>query len=160
DEMESQEWETGETDRNDELEPVDQNEEIDWDEFLHNTEYDGNNYSGSSDYSGSEDWRDLPDPYHESFLEELEQQVGLLDLTEKQKLIADQILGSLDQDGYFRREIEAVVDNIAFNEGVLTDSDEVEQVRKMIQQLDPAGAASSDLRGGLLMQLGLMDEGQ
>ncbi|HLR32594.1 MAG TPA: RNA polymerase factor sigma-54, partial [Fodinibius sp.] len=160
DEMESQEWETGETDRNDELEPVDQNEEIDWDEFLHNTEYDGNNYSGSSDYSGSEDWRDLPDPYHESFLEELEQQVGLLDLTEKQKLIADQILGSLDQDGYFRREIEAVVDNIAFNEGVLTDSDEVEQVRKMIQQLDPAGVASSDLRDCLLIQLELMDEGK
>src|SRR5690625_2917942 len=160
DELESQEWETEETDRNDELEPVDQNEEVDWGEFMHNTEYDGNSYSGSSDYSGNEEWRDMPDPYHESFLEELEQQVGLLDLTEKQKLIADQILGSLDQDGYFRREIEAVVDNIAFNEGVLTDSDEVEQVRKMIQQLDPAGVASSDLRDCLLIQLELMDEGK
>ncbi|NIU01202.1 MAG: RNA polymerase sigma-54 factor, partial [Aliifodinibius sp.] len=69
------------------------------------TEYDGENYSRGSSYSGGggdESWRDLPNPYHESLLEELEQQVSLLDFNEEQKLIADQILGSLDQDGYFR----------------------------------------------------------
>ncbi|SMO76854.1 RNA polymerase, sigma 54 subunit, RpoN/SigL [Fodinibius sediminis] len=156
-ELESSEWETDEAESSEELDPVDQNEEVDWDEFMHNTEYDGGNYSGGSGYSGNEDWRDLPDPYHESFLEELEQQVGLLDLTEKQKLIADQILGSLDQDGYFRREIEAVVDNIAFNEGVLTNKEEVETVRKKIQLLDPPGVASRDLRDCLIIQLELMD---
>lgn len=157
DEFESQEWETEKPEQEEELEPVDQNEEVDWEEFMNNTEYDGDNYSGGSGYAGNEEWRDLPDPYHESFLEELEQQVGLLDLNEKEKLIADQILGSLDQDGYFRREIEAVVDNIAFNEGVLTDSEEVEQVRKKIQQLDPPGIASRDLRDCLLTQLELME---
>lgn len=157
DELESQEWETEKPEKEEELEPVDQNEEVDWDEFMNNTEYDGDNYSGGSGYAGNEDWRDLPDPYHESFLEELEQQVGLLNLTEKEKLIADQILGSLDQDGYFRREIEAVVDNIAFNEGVLTDGEEVEEVRKKIQKLDPPGIASRDLRDCLLTQLELMD---
>lgn len=157
DEFESQEWEEEKPEREDELEPVDQNEEVDWEEFMNNTEYDGDNYSGGSGYAGNEEWRDLPDPYHESFLEELEQQVGLLDLTEKEKLIADQILGSLDQDGYFRRDIEAVVDNIAFNEGVLTDREEVEEVRKKIQQLDPPGIASRDLRDCLLTQLEMMD---
>lgn len=160
DELESQEWEeTEDTDKQEELEPVDQNDEIDWDEYMRNTEYEGESYSGGVGYSGNEDWRDLPDPYHESFLEELEQQVGLLDLTDEQKLIADQILGSLDQDGYFRREIEAIVDNIAFNKGVLTSSDEVEKVRKEIQQLDPPGVASRDLRDCLLVQLELMDAG-
>lgn len=159
DELESQEWEAEEPDQQqEELEPVDQNEEVDWDEFMHNTEYDGDNYSGGSGYAGNEDWRDLPDPYHESSLELLEQQVGLLDLTDKEKLIADQILGSLDQDGYFRREIEAVVDNIAFNEGVLTDDEEVEQVRKKIQRLDPLGIASRDLRDCLIIQLEMMDQ--
>jgi len=142
---------------NDDLDPVDQNEEIDWDEFMHNTEYDGQSYSGGGSY-GDESWRDLPNPYHESLLEELEQQVGLLDLDEEQKLIADQILGSLDQDGYFRREIEAVVDNIAFNKGTLTNEEEVEKVRKKIQRLDPPGIASRDLRDCLLVQLELMDE--
>lgn len=154
---ENQEWET-EKKENDELEPVDQNEEIDWDEFMHNTEYEGQNYSGGSSYGGNDSWRDLPNPYHESLLEELEHQVGLLNLDEDQKLIADQILGSLDHDGYFRREIEAVVDNIAFNKGTLTDEDEVEKVRKQIQQLDPPGIASKDLRDCLLVQLQLMDD--
>lgn len=156
-EMDSQEWEAEEADENEEVDPVDQNEEVDWEEFMQNTEYDGENYSRGSGYGGNEDWRDLPDPYHESFLEELEQQVGLLDLNDEQKLIADQILGSLDQDGYFRREIEAVVDNIAFNKGVLTNKEEVENVRKKIQRLDPPGVASKDLRDCLLIQLELMD---
>lgn len=158
DELESSEWETEESSKNDELEPVDQNEEVDWDEFMENTQYEGETYNSGSGYAGNEDWRDLPDPYHESFLEELEQQVGLLNLNEEQKLIADQILGSLDQDGYFRREIEAVVDNIAFNKGVLTDAEEVEKVRNKIQRLDPPGIASKDLRDCLLVQLQLMDD--
>lgn len=145
--------------REEELDPVDQNEEIDWEEFMQNSDFDGDNYQGSSGgYSGNEEWRDLPNPYHESLLEQLEQQVGLLDLSEEEKLVADQILGSLDQDGYFRRETEAVVDNIAFNKGTLTSEETVEKVRKKIQRLDPPGIASKDLRDCLLIQLKLMDK--
>lgn len=155
DEVGSEEWEE-EPEQSEELEPLDQNEEVDWDEFMENSQHEGESYSGGSGYAGNQEWRDLPDPYHESFLEELEQQVGLLDLDEEEKLIADQILGSLDQDGYFRREIEAVVDNIAFNKGVLTNEEEVEKVRKRIQRLDPPGVASRDLRDCLLVQLELM----
>ncbi|MFU8811968.1 MAG: RNA polymerase factor sigma-54 [Balneolaceae bacterium] len=135
-----------------EPDPVDQHEDIDWDSFLHNTEYDGNTYSGSSG-GGEEEWRDLPNPYHESLLEELEQQVALLDLDEEGELIADQIIGSLDEDGYFRRDMEAVIDNIAFNHGVLVGRQKVEAVRRAIQQLEPVGIASIDLRDCLLAQL-------
>lgn len=135
--------------------PVDQNEDIDWDSFLHNTEYDGMNYSSSAGGGGSidEDWKDLPNPYHETLLEELEQQVSLLNLDEDEILIADQILGSLDEDGYFRREIDAVVDNIAFNHGRLVNKEQVEEVRKKIQKLEPIGIASRDLRDCLLCQI-------
>lgn len=154
---ENQEWET-ERANDEEVDPVDQNEEIDWDEFMHNSDYEGGSYSGGSSYGGSDSWRDLPNPYHESQLEELEQQVGLLDFNEEQKLIADQILGSLDEDGYFRREIEAVVDNIAFNKGTLTNAEQIEKVRKQIQRLDPPGIASRNLRDCLLVQLELMDD--
>ncbi|PWN06079.1 RNA polymerase factor sigma-54 [Rhodohalobacter mucosus] len=141
------------------IDPVDQNEDIDWDSFLHNTEYDGTGYSGSSSPSGSadEDWRDLPNPYHETLLEELEQQVTLLDLNDEEMLIADQILGSLDEDGYFRREIEAVVDNIAFNHGKLVSAAQVEDVRQKIQELEPVGIASRDLRDCLICQARLSD---
>lgn len=155
-----EEWERESGEDKEELEPVDQNEEIDWDEFMHNTEYDGNHYGGSSGYSGNQQWRDLPNPYHETLLEELENQVSLLDFDEEQKLIADQILGSLDSDGYFRRDPEAVVDNIAFNHGILTNKEEVEKVRKQIQRLDPPGIASRDLRDCLLVQLDMMQNNE
>ena len=143
------EWE--EKEKSDEVEPVDQHEDVDWDSFMHNTEYEGSSYNSGG--GSREEWKDLPDPYHESLLEELEKQVSLLDLSEDEQLIADQILGSLDEDGYFRRETEAVVDNIAFNQGVLVNADDIEKVRKQIQQLDPIGIASRDLRDCLSCQL-------
>lgn len=153
------EWEDEESDANTELEendpdPVDRNEDIDWESFLHNTEFDGPS-SGSFSSVGSvdEDWRDLPNPYHESLLEELEQQVSLIELDETEKLIAVQILGSIDEDGYFRRDPEAVVDNIAFNHGSLSSIETVEKVRKEIQRLEPVGIASRDLQDCLLVQL-------
>lgn len=154
-ENEEIEWEEAEEQEGDsDPDPVDQNEEIDWDSFLHNTEYDGMNYSGTGSRSaGDDDWKDLPNPYHESLLEELEQQVSLLDLDEDEMLIADQILGSLDEDGYFRREIDAVVDNIAFNHGILVKASQVEKVRKQIQELEPVGIASRDLRDCLSCQV-------
>ncbi len=151
--------EEGANNDNDEVNPVDENEEIDWDEYMQNTEYDGKDYESS--YAGSqssEDWRDLPDPYHETLLEELEHQVSLLNFNEEEKLVANQIIGSLDEDGYFRRDTEAVVDNIAFNEGILIDEETAEKVRKRIQKLDPPGIASKDLRECLTVQLKLMDD--
>lgn len=150
-----QEWEIDEEPEKDgDPDPVDQNTEVDWESFIHNTEYDDVSYSPSN---YNEDWKDLPDPYHESLLEELEQQVALLDLDDDELLIADQILGSLDEDGYFRRDLEAVVDNIAFNHGRLVDISEVEEVRKQIQRLDPVGIASRDLRDCLLCQVKFFD---
>lgn len=146
------EWEKEKDENDNAPDPVDQNEDIDWDSFLHNTEYDGSNYSSYSS-GGNEEWKDLPNPYHETLLEDLEHQVALLDLDEEEILIADQILGSLDADGYFRRETEAVIDNIAFNHGKLVGAAQVEKVRKQIQNLEPIGIASRDLQDCLLCQL-------
>ena len=157
-ESESEDWdvkdEQEKSDEGPEIDPVDQNDEIDWESFMHNTEYDGVSYSVSQ---ADEDWKDLPNPYHESLLEELEQQVSLLDLDDEEKLIADQILGSLDEDGYFRRDLDAVVDNIAFNHGKLVDKKQVDQVRKQIQALEPVGIASRDLRDCLHCQVKFTD---
>lgn len=131
--------------------------EVDWDEFDKNTEYEGETYSTPVN-PDIEEWRDLPNPYNESLLEELENQVALLDLTEDEQLIADQILGSLDEDGYFRRELIAVADNIAFNHGIYLEEEDVERVRKQIQLLDPIGIASTSLQDCLLVQLQEADE--
>ncbi|MEO1022717.1 MAG: RNA polymerase factor sigma-54 [Bacteroidota bacterium] len=126
--------------------------EVDWDEFDMNTEFDGENYSAS--YAQElQEIIDLPDAYHTNLLEQLEQQVALLNLEEDEDLIAAQILGSLDKDGYFRRDFEAVADNIAFNHGVYFEADDVDRIRKQIQLLDPIGIASVDLQDCLLVQL-------
>jgi RNA polymerase sigma-54 factor len=131
--------------------------DVDWDEFDENTEYDGETYSIPTN-PDIEEWRDLPNPYQTTLLEELENQVSLLDLSEEEEVIADQILGSLDEDGYFRRELVAVADNIAFNHGYYIETEDVERIRKRIQLLDPIGIASTDLQDCLLVQLEQSDE--
>lgn len=138
------------------LESLDEHE-VDWDDFDENTDYDGETYSTPRN-PDLDEWRDLPNEYEVTLLEELEQQVSLLDLNEEEELIADQILGSLDEDGYFRRELIAVADNITFNHGVFIEEDDVEAVRKKIQLLDPIGIASRDLQDCLLVQLKHADE--
>lgn len=131
--------------------------EVDWDEYEVNTEYDGETYSTPT-HPDLEEWRDLPNPYTESLLEELEAQVSLLDFNDEEHLVAAQILGSLDEDGYFRRELIAVADNIAFNHGIYLEVEDIERVRKQIQKLDPIGIASTSLQDCLLIQLKEADE--
>ena len=129
---------------------ISDNEEIDWETYAQNTEYED-----TAGYSVKqlEEWNDIPDPYRQTLLEKLEDQVALLDLSEAEKIIADQILGSLDENGYFRRENVAVADNIAFNYNYDVSAEDVERVRKQIQRLEPAGIASKDLRDCLLSQI-------
>jgi len=139
----------------DEVEPVDENEEIDWDEYLHGDERES--YK-TSNYNPDEDWRDLPNPYHETLLEELESQINLLKLSEKESLIADQILGSIDSDGYFRRDINSLIDSLAFNHQITVSEQDVLNVLSQIQRLDPPGIAARDLRECLMVQLELLPE--
>lgn len=143
------------SEQDDDVKGVDENQEIDWEDILHNQDSDGYN----TNYRSAEDeqWRDLPKPYTESLIENLEQQVSLLNFDEREHLIADQIIGSIDEDGYFRREITSVVDGIAFNHGSLVTDEEVEAVLHKIQRLEPPGIAARDLRECLLVQLELMD---
>ena len=129
-------------------------EDLDWERYYRNTEFESDPVNRN--YDRTADWSELPNPYHESILEQLEQQVSLLDLTDEEILIAEQILGSIDEDGYFRRDPVAVADNIAFNHGIMVTTEQVEQVRKRIQRLDPIGIASADLRECLLVQLDVL----
>lgn len=132
--------------------------EIDWDAYHTDSTDDYTPSGGGGNWNpDSEDWRDLPTPYQESQLEKLESQVMLLELTEKQQLIADQILGSIEEDGYFRRDLNSVADGIAFQTGIPVLLEEVEEVLRMIQRLDPPGIAARNLRECLLIQLEQID---
>ena len=104
-------------------------------------------------YSGDEETRTVPVKTETSFYEVLLQQLGMLKLEARQQKIAEQIIGSIDEDGYLRRETSAIVDDLAFRQNIMTTVAEVESVINMIQQFEPAGGAARDLQECLLIQL-------
>lgn len=88
-----------------------------------------------------------------SFRENLVEQLGLLELTEQEYQIAEYIIGNVDEDGYLRREIERISDDIAFATGDILPDALVLKVLSRVQQLEPAGVAARDLRESLMLQL-------
>ncbi len=95
----------------------------------------------------------IPLSGEQSFQERLTEQLHLLDLTEQQFQIADTIIGNLDEAGYLKREVEAIVDDLAFSVNLIVTEKEVEDVLKIVQSLDPAGVGARDLRECLLLQI-------
>ena len=89
----------------------------------------------------------------QSFTQSLMEQLGYRNLTEHERAVATFIIGSLDDDGYLRRDVESLVDDIAFRAGLETSADEVERLLKVIQQFEPSGVGARDLRECLLIQL-------
>ena len=81
------------------------------------------------------------------------EQLGFRNLSEHQYNIAAFIIGSLDDDGYLRRDIDSLVDDLAFRMNINTDEDEVLEMLKVIQEFDPPGIGARDLRECLLIQL-------
>ncbi len=137
-------------------EPRDKEEEYDWAELLDNTD-DLYGYKARVDRSAEEEERrELPMPARVSMAEYLRDQLAFLDLNDVETLIAEQIIGSIDEDGYLRRPLESIVDDIMFNHGKMLTEDDVERVLQGIQRLDPVGIAARDLRECLLVQLHTM----
>ncbi len=104
-------------------------------------------------YPEMDDKKVIPIKNESSFFDVVIGQLSLLELDERQFKIAEQIVGSLDDDGYLRRELSSVVDDLAFRQNVMTDEKEVERIIKQIQQFDPPGVGARNLQECLLLQL-------
>ena len=89
----------------------------------------------------------------EGFTQSLQRQLGYRNLTPHQHEVASFIIGSLDDDGYLRRDIGSLVDDLAFRAGIETNEEEVEQMLAVIQDFEPVGVGARDLRECLLIQL-------
>jgi len=112
----------------------------------------------AKNYSKDEEKRsEIPFSVGFSFYEHLESQLGLRDLTEKQKILGEYILGNIDEDGYLRRELINIVDDLAFLQNVEATEAELEEVLKIIQDLEPAGVGARTLRECLLLQIDKRD---
>jgi RNA polymerase sigma-54 factor len=130
--------------------------EVDLKDYLQDDDYGG--YKSQSD--GEEEERDLPFSVASSLQENLSTQLGFLGLDERKLAIGKQLVGSIESDGYIRREMESIVNDLAFSQNMETNITEVEEVLKRIQAFDPPGIAARNLQECLLLQLERMDDGQ
>ena len=89
----------------------------------------------------------------ESFTQSLMEQLGFRNLSEHEHDVAAFIIGSLDDDGYLRRDIGSLVDDLAFRMNITTDEEEGERLLRIIQDFEPSGVGARDLRECLLIQL-------
>ena len=77
----------------------------------------------------------------------------MLVIDDRTRRIAEQIIGSIDDDGYLRRETASIADDLAFRQNIETSEEEIEMLIRKIQQFDPPGVAARDLQECLLIQL-------
>ncbi|HVW96991.1 MAG TPA: RNA polymerase factor sigma-54 [Mucilaginibacter sp.] len=114
-----------------------------------------NEYGSRYDQNGEDDdeRKEIPIAVQSSFFESLQQQLHLLPLSDKDFKIGSQIIGSLDDDGYLRRPITSLTDDLAFSQNVFADDEEVEDMLKVIQGFDPPGVGARSLQECLLIQL-------
>lgn len=109
-------------------------------------------------YSKDDKHEDIPFSGGTTFHENLLSQLGLRILTARQKSIAEYIIGNIDEDGYLRRELEELVDDLAFSQNIEVEEEEALEVLKVVQDFDPPGVGARDLRECLLLQLGKKDQ--
>ncbi|TNF40481.1 MAG: RNA polymerase sigma-54 factor [Bacteroidetes bacterium] len=132
--------------------------DIDNDEFTFDDYYDEDEDIPSyklnvNNYSKDDVYVDIPFSVGTTFHEFLYEQLGMVKLTEEQSQLAEYIIGNIDDDGYLRRDLSAISDDLAFNLNMEVSEDELYKILKVIQEFDPPGVGARDLQECLLIQL-------
>lgn len=126
--------------------------ELNLDDYL-DDEYSGYKMQGDGNYNADDEDREIPISSQASLHELLISQLSFLKLDERQKIIGQQLIGSIENDGYIRRDLEAILNDLAFSQNIETDIDEMEEILRKIQSFDPAGIAARNLQECLIIQL-------
>lgn len=142
----------------------DQNSDTEIDDFKSkDDEFDINDYLNEDDvpsyklktnnYSSDDEHREIPFASGTSFHENLADQLSLRDLNEKENYIGNYIIGNIDDSGYLQRSVDAIVDDLAFTQNIITSKEEVQKILDIVHQFDPAGVGAIDLKDCLLIQI-------
>ncbi|MGJ1203459.1 RNA polymerase factor sigma-54 [Sphingobacterium lactis] len=126
-------------------------EEFSVDEYIQEDDY--RDYGGGYDHDDEDGKKEIPIAIQDSFYENLQNQLDLLALSDKDYIIGQQIIGSLDDDGYLRRQIPSLIDDLAFSQNVIVEEEEVEEILKIVQTFDPPGIGARNLQECLAIQL-------
>jgi RNA polymerase sigma-54 factor len=128
-------------------------DEFNIDDYLQDDDQDDGYRMMSDNDSEDEEKREMPIAVTSSFHEMLQVQLSLCVMGDHEFMVAQQILGSLDDDGYLRRPIIALVDDLAFSQNIFTNEAEILHLLEIIQSFDPEGVGARDLQECLLLQL-------
>jgi RNA polymerase sigma-54 factor len=126
---------------------------IDISEYVKDSDDDIADYKTKEDNYNDDEDKTIPIKVEVSFNELMVEQLNMLQLNEAEKVIAEQLIGSLDDDGYLRRETSAIANDLAFKHGIEVSEKQIEDLIMQIQQFDPAGVAARNLQECLLLQL-------
>jgi len=154
-----------------------ENEEDDFSNEEKDTEYEGDNegnefgmedYLADDDYSGykmqgdfyEQEEKDIPIVSSSNLYDSLLSQLDFLNLEERKETIAKHLIGSIENDGYIRRDLYSIANDLAFTQNLETDEDEIEGVLFKIQEFDPAGIGARDLQECLYIQIKRKEESE
>ncbi len=129
----------------------DKEEEVNVEDYLQEDDFSGYKMQGDGNYL--EDDKEMPIPMATTLNDQLMSQLGFIGLDERQTIIGKQLIGSIEADGYIRRELEAIINDLAFSQNIEIDLEELEEILHMIQTFDPPGIAARNLQECLLVQL-------
>lgn len=137
------------------------------DEYNNDEEFDFSDYVDEDDLpsyryevnnqSRDEEVKQIPFVSGTTFHEMMLSQLGLRVISERERLMAEFLIGNLDDSGYLHREFDALVDDFAFTQNIMTDVNEIESVLTIIQDLDPPGIGARSLQECLMIQLDKLD---
>jgi RNA polymerase sigma-54 factor len=114
----------------------------------------------STNYSKDEKREEIPFSVGSTFHEFLEDQLGLRQLDEQKHSLAEYLIGNIDEDGYLRRDLPSIVDDLAFAVNITVTEEELLEILRIIQDFDPTGVGARDLRECLLLQISSKDQDQ
>lgn len=129
-----------------------ENEDIDISEYFDEDEIPDYKLYANNRSADDED-REAPIGAGRTFQDLLYAQLGMTELDESEMILAEYMIGNLDESGYLRRELPAIANDLAFSMNISTDVPQLEEILKAIQELDPPGVGARDLRECLLIQI-------
>ena len=137
--------------------PEDDIDDVTIDEFINNDDIPTYKLN-INNYSKDDKRIDIPFSIGSTFHDYLDTQLGLRKLAEREYNLAKYLIGNIDDDGYIRRKLSAIADDLAFTQNVKTNEDELLEILKIIQDFEPVGVAARDLQECLLLQLEAKDK--
>ena len=157
--LEDESFESDNTDQDDssDVDESNNNDEFTIEDYLNEEDETPTYKLKANNYSKNDEHNDIPFSVGSSFHEHLKAQLGLRKLTEREYQLAEYIIGNIDDDGYLRRRLDAIADDLDFIAGITTNEDELDKLLMIIQDFDPSGIGAQDLQECLLLQISRKD---